>query len=168
MRALLLINFQIDFFQGGAIGIDAGQELVDFANALMPSYERIIAVRDWHPAAHQSFASSHLWRRPGQVMQINGQAQLLWQMHCVQESFGAEWAMGLDVSNFHHIVNKGTNATTNGYSAFAETDLEDFLRAAGIQELHLIGMAREYDVAYTAADAATLGFGVQVIEEGCR
>lgn len=168
MKALLLINFQIDFFQGGAVGIDAGQALVDFANALMSQYERVIAIRDWHPAEHQSFASSHLWRRPGQVMQIDGQEQLLWHMHCVQESFGAEWAMGLEVSGIHHVVNKGTNPATDGYSGFAETDLEDYLHSQGVNEVHLIGMAREYDVAYTAADAERLGFEVQVIEEGCR
>ncbi|HMO38668.1 MAG TPA: isochorismatase family protein [Saprospiraceae bacterium] len=152
--ALILINFQIDFFAGGATGLDAGPELITKANTLMPQYDRVIGVRDWHPADHVSFAASHLWRRPGQVMRIGEREQLLWQMHCVQDSFGAEWAPGLQIERFDAVFNKGTNPATDGYSAFEGTELAAYLHAEEIAAIDLMGFTLQHDVRYTAQDAA--------------
>lgn len=146
------------------MGTDAGKDLVELANRLMPRYDRVVAVRDWHPAEHVSFASTHLWRRPGQVMRIGEREQLLWHMHCVQDSFGAEWVPGLNISAFDKVVDKGTDPMTDGYSAFEGTDLEAYLRAEGVTKLDLLGVPEDYDVKYTAEDAERLGFEVEGVE----
>lgn len=164
MTALLLINFQIDFFEGGSVGTDAGKDLVELANRLMPRYDRVVAVRDWHPAEHVSFASTHLWRRPGQVMRIGEREQLLWHMHCVQDSFGAEWVPGLNISAFDKVVDKGTDPMTDGYSGFEGTDLEVYLETEGVTKVDLLGVPEDYDVKYTAEDAERLGFESSIVQ----
>lgn len=168
MKILLLINLQLDFCPGGAVDIAGGDALIPLANELMPQYDRAVGVRDWHPAEHVSFASTHLWRRPGQVMQVGERSQLLWHMHCVQESFGAEWAPGLQYARLDAVINKGTDQNTDGYSAFADTNLEEYLRVRDTEAVYLMGMATEYDVLLSALDAVKLGFATFVIREGCR
>jgi nicotinamidase/pyrazinamidase len=168
MNVLLLINLQLDFCPGGSVGMAGGDELIPIANALMPKFDRAVGVRDWHPAEHVSFASTHLWRRPGQEMQVGERTQLLWHMHCVQESFGAEWASGLNEIRLDAIINKGTEPQTDGYSAFANTNLEAYLRARNAEAVSLMGMATEYDVKYTALDAIALGLKTFVLQDACR
>jgi nicotinamidase/pyrazinamidase len=167
MRALLLINLQIDFYPGGATGIAGGDQLIPIANELMPQFDLVVAARDWHPAAHCSFASTYLWRRPGQVIQLGERQQLLWQMHCVQESFGAEWMPGLQYERFDVIINKGVRPDTDGYSAFADTELQSILQERGVQEIWLMGMATEHDIVATALDAARLHFKTTILKHAC-
>ena len=72
----------------------------------MEVFELVVSVRDWHPANHLSFAANHLWRNPEQIIDIEGVSQLLWPMHCVQNSFGAELAIGLKEEKIHrHFFN---------------------------------------------------------------
>lgn len=168
MNVLLLINLQVDFCPGGAVDIAGGDVLIPLANARMPKYDRAVGVRDWHPAEHVSFASTHLWRRPGQVMQVDERSQLLWHMHCVQGSFGAEWAPGLWTARLDAVIDKGTDEQTDGYSAFAGTQLADYLNVREAKSVHIMGMATEHDVLHTALDAIKLGFATSVIRDGCR
>lgn len=170
MKVLLVINLQIDFCPGGAVSIAGGDELVPLANEWMKKFDRVVGVRDWHPAEHVSFASTHLWRRPGQVMQVGveDRSQLLWQMHGVQGSFGAEWAPGLAATRFDIVIDKGTDAASDGYSAFAGTNLEHFLLVRQTKAVYIMGMATEYDVKRSAMDAVRLGFETHVLQDGCR
>ena len=72
MKTLLLIDLQNDFCPGGALAVDEGNLLIPIANALMPKFDLVLATQDWHPATHGSFAANHPWRRPGQVIDLNG------------------------------------------------------------------------------------------------
>ncbi len=168
MKALVLINLQNDFGELGALGVAGADAVVARANALMPRYEWVVAVRDWHPAEHVSFASSHLWRRPGQLIRIGEREQLLWQMHCVQGSFGAEFVGGLRTDLIQAVFSKGMDAGSDSYSGFyvdaqgTPTGLEAWLRERGVGVLHLLGLLADYDVKYTALDAKRLGFDVVI------
>ena len=62
----------------GMLPVPEGDRVVPLANALMPRYHTVVATQDWHPANHGSFAANHMWRKPGQVIELNGLPQVLW------------------------------------------------------------------------------------------
>ena len=174
MDALLLVDIQNDFLPGGALAVPEGDRVVAVANRLMPRFKHVIATQDWHPAGHGSFASSHAGRKVGEVMELNGLRQILWPDHCVQGTWGAEFAPGLDVGRITHVVRKGTDAGIDSYSGFFDnghrkgTGLDAYLRGLGIREICVMGLATDYCVKFTALDARELGYGVVLELAGCR
>lgn len=174
MKTLLLIDLQNDFCPGGALAVDEGNLLIPIANALIPKFDLVLATQDWHPATHGSFAANHPWRRPGQVIDLNGLSQVLWPIHCVQESFGAEFVKDLNIDGIHKVFVKGTDPEIDSYSGFFDnghrkaTGLGDYLKAQGVTELWVMGIATDYCVKFTVLDALELGFKVNLIEDACR
>jgi len=174
MKTLLLIDLQNDFCPGGALAVDEGNLLIPIANALMPKFDLVIATQDWHPATHGSFAANHPWRRPGQVIDLNGLPQVLWPIHCVQESFGAEFVQSLNTAGIHKVFVKGTDPEIDSYSGFFDnghrksTGLGDYLKEMGVTEVWVMGIATDYCVKFTVLDALELGFKVNLIEDACR
>lgn len=172
-RALLLVDIQNDFLPGGALAVPRGDEVIAVANALAPRFEVIVATRDHHPAGHKSFASSH-GRSVGEVIDLDGLAQVMWPDHCVQGTDGSALAPALDVSRVAAIFPKGTDPSIDSYSGFFDnghrksTGLGDWLREAGVDRVYIVGLATDYCVKATAIDARQLGFEVFLVEDGCR
>lgn len=171
--ALLLIDIQHDFLEGGALEVPFGNEVIPIANAMMDRFDTIVATQDWHPPAHGSFASVHQ-RSPYEVIDLHGLPQVLWPDHCVQGSFGAQFATSLHSTQIGHITQKGTDPTVDSYSGFAdngghiETDLHQTLQAKKINTLYICGLATDYCVKFTVLDALTRGYTVYLIVDGCR
>ncbi len=174
MNALFLVDLQNDFLPGGPLAVPAADEVIPVANRLMEHFDLVIAAQDWHPPGHESFASSHEGRRPGDVIELHGLQQVLWPDHCVRETPGAELAGGLHVERIDKIIRKGTDPQVDSYSGFFDnahrraTGLADFLRERGAGELYIMGLATDYCVKFTALDARQLGLTTYVIEDGCR
>lgn len=171
---LIVVDVQNDFLPGGALAVARGDEVVPVASALMPAFRRVVATQDWHPRAHGSFAANHPGRRPGEVIALGGVEQVLWPVHCVQDTPGAAFAPGLAVGGIHHVVQKGTDPAIDSYSGFFDNDqrratgLEALLREHGEQRLWVLGLATDYCVKATALDALRLGFAVTLVVDGCR
>ncbi len=174
MKALLLIDIQIDFLPGGALAVPHGEQVVPVANRLMPDYQLVVATQDWHPADHGSFASQHPGHRVGEWIELDGLPQILWPDHCVQGTPGAEFARTLNMAGIHHVVRKGTDPNIDSYSGFFDnghrraTGLEQFLRDRGADEVHVMGLATDYCVKFTVLDARELGLAVTVMSDGIR
>jgi nicotinamidase/pyrazinamidase len=181
MPALLLIDIQNDFLPGGALAVAQGDQVVPVANELMPDYELVVATQDWHPADHQSFAAQHPGRQIGEVIELHGLPQILWPVHCVQYSRGADFASGtpgikpgLNLQGIQHVVQKGTDREVDSYSGFFDnarrraTGLHELLRDKGADEVHILGLATDYCVRATALDAVSLGLRTVLIMRGCR
>lgn len=174
MEALLLVDIQNDFCAGGALAVPDGDAVVPVANALAPRYELVVATRDFHPASHLSFAVNHPGKQPYEMTDLDGLPQVLWPPHCVQGTRGAELHPGLDQRDIARVFTKGTDPRIDSYSAFFDnghrksTGLGDFLRERGVTDLVVLGLATDYCVKWTALDARSLGFGVRVVEDGCR
>ena len=174
MKALLLIDLQNDFMPGGALAVPRGDEVVEVANHAMDGFDLVVASRDWHPRDHLSFASQHAGKSPGDVIHLDGVQQTLWPDHCVQETHGAELHSGLQTGPIQHVVYKGADRRIDSYSAFFDnarkrsTGLDLYLRERGVTEVHLMGLATDYCVKFTALDAVDLGFRTHVHPEGCR
>lgn len=171
-KALIVIDMQNDFCPGGALAVDGGNEIVSGINAIMPSYDAVILTQDWHPAAHSSFASTH-GAAPFSTTEMPYGTQVLWPDHCIQNSEGAAFHPDLRTDG-DLIIRKGYNPQIDSYSAFFENDkstptgLKGYLESRNINDITLVGLALDYCVAYSAIDAANLGFKVTVIQDLCR
>lgn len=174
MRALLLVDLQNDFMPGGSLAVPGGDQTVAVANALMPVFPHVVATQDWHPPGHGSFASAHAGRSIGDVIELGGVPQVLWPDHCVQDSPGASFHSGLDVAYISRVVRKGADPGVDSYSGFFDNDgrsatgLEDHLRRNGVLEVVVMGLATDYCVRATVADAIGLGLAVTLVSDGCR
>lgn len=174
MKALLLIDLQIDFLSGGALEVKDGDQVIPIANQLMEHFDLVVATKDWHPANHGSFAANHPWRKPGQVIDLNGLEQVLWTIHCVQNTFGSEFSPKLNDAGIHHIVYKGTDPEIDSYSGFHDnghrksTGLAEFLKEKGVEEVYIMGLATDFCVKFSVLDAIREGFRTNVVVDGCR
>lgn len=174
MDCLILVDLQNDFVPGGALAVPRGDEVVAVANQLAPRFDFVVASQDWHPPEHQSFASQHWGRKPGETIQLHGIPQVLWPDHCVQGTFGAEFCQGLDQRRVSEVFQKGTDPGIDSYSAFFDnarlrsTGLGERLRERNVDTVYLLGLATDYCVKFSALDAASLGFRAKVVPEGCR
>ena len=172
--ALIVIDVQYDFCPGGALAVPDGDEIIPDINKLMNEFDVVIATQDWHPAGHSSFASSHQGKQAYDLVEMPYGPQVLWPDHCVQGSAGAEFHADLNVSRADAIIRKGFRSSIDSYSAFFENDkttptgLDGYLRSRGITGLVMTGLATDFCVAYSAIDAATLGFATTVRADLCR
>lgn len=173
MRALIVIDMQNDFCPGGALAVTGGDEIVSPINQIMDEFDAIILTQDWHPAGHSSFASSHDASAFSSIEMSYGK-QILWPDHCVKGTKGGQFHFGLNTKNADLILRKGYNPLIDSYSAFFENDhktptgLAGYLKTREIKDLTFVGLATDYCVAYSALDAARLGYEVSVRTELCR
>lgn len=171
--ALIVIDMQNDFCPGGALAVEGGDEIVAGINALMPAFGAVVLTQDWHPEDHSSFAANHDGAAPFSITEMPYGPQVLWPTHCVQGTDGAAFHAGLR-TDADLIIRKGFRAAIDSYSAFFENDhetptgLEGYLRNRGISRLVMVGLATDFCVAYSAIDAAKLGFEVEVRQDLCR
>ena len=174
MRALLLIDIQNDFLPGGRLAVPAGDEIIPLVNALQPQFDLVVATQDWHPAGHQSFASSHAGRSQFEQIDLHGLPQVLWPDHCTQASDGAALAPALRTERIEAVFRKGMNPEIDSYSAFFDnghrksTGLADYLRGRGVTEVVVAGLAADYCVYYSALDALAAGFATTVVTDATR
>ena len=172
--ALIVVDLQNDFVDGGALAVHGGLEVIDIANRLIPLFDLVVATQDWHPADHLSFASQHPGLPVGTVFDLDGLSQVAWPDHCVQGTPGAQFVGSLNCDGIHHVVRKGTDRGIDSYSGFFDnghrrsTGLSEYLREQNIQQVVILGLATDYCVRFTALDAVAQGFRTLLIEDGCR
>ena len=174
MDALILVDLQNDFMPGGALAVPDGDSVVPVANAVQRHFDLVAATQDWHPPDHGSFAQNHKGRQPGEFIELGGLRQILWPVHCVQNTPGAALVSGLETDRITRVFKKGTDRQIDSYSGFFDngrrkaTGLGDFLKERGVERVHVMGLATDYCVKFTALDARSLGFETVLIEDGCR
>ena len=172
--ALIVIDVQVDFCPGGALAVQGGDDIVAPVNDLMTQSQTVILTQDWHPAGHSSFAISHEHKVPMGLIEMPYGPQVLWPDHCVQGSPGAAFHPDLNTDRADMIIRKGFRPHIDSYSAFFENDrttptgLDGYLKTRGISELVMVGLATDFCVAYSAVDAAKLGYHVRVLLPACR
>ena len=174
MNTLIIVDVQNDFLPGGALAVPQGDAVIPVLNQMQPWFDQIIATQDWHPPNHASFAANHPGRNVGDVIQLDGIEQILWPVHCVQDTPGSEFAAELDASRWDRVFQKGTEVRIDSYSGFFDNDhrsatgLADYLRTIGAKRIFVAGLATDYCVKFTALDAQQLGFETYLIQDACR
>ncbi len=173
-QALLVIDVQNDFCPGGSLAVRDGDQVVPVINHFTSKFSRVVATQDWHPDDHVSFAKNHPGKNVYDRVEVNGLSQVLWPVHCVQGTIGADFHPALRTEDFNLILHKGTNPLVDSYSAFMDNDkklmtgLEGYLRSLGVSEVFICGLATDYCVFFSAMDAVGLGFSTHVIIDACR
>lgn len=154
--ALLVIDMQVDFLPGGALGVTDGHEVIAPVNHLLQLFSDarlpVFASRDWHPGGHCSF-------------QAQGGP---WPPHCVADTPGAEFAAELALPDDVVVVSKADTEQVDAYSAFSGTTLAAQLRDRGITRVTVCGLATDYCVLNTVTDALEEGFDTLVVPEAMR
>ncbi len=164
-RALCIIEVQIDFTEGGALGVDGGGDVARGITRLLAAepyrYDHVLASRDWHEATGDNgghFAAA------GVVPDFS----TTWPSHCVQGTHGAEYHPDLDVTavDFHLRKCQGAPA----YSIFEGTTedgvpLADLLALHDITDIDVVGLATDYCVLASALDAVHQGKRVRILAD---
>ena len=172
--ALIVVDVQNCFIDGGTLPVKGGAEVVPVINKLSAAFENIVVTQDWHTAGHASFASAHGGKKPFETTKLAYGNQVLWPDHCVQGSDDAALHKDLKLPTAQLIIRKGFNKHVDSYSAFEEADrktatgLAGYLKARGINTVYVTGLATDFCVAWTAMDARKLGFTTYVVEDATR
>ena len=172
--ALIGVDVQNCFVTGGTLPVKGGEEVVPVINRLAKLFENVVITQDWHTPAHASFASSYPGKKPFETTKLRYGTQVLWPDHCVQGTQDASLHKDLSIPQAQLMIRKGFHKDTDSYSAFTEADgktstgLAAYLKARGINEVYVTGLATDFCVAWTAMDARKAGFKAAVIEDATR
>jgi nicotinamidase/pyrazinamidase len=155
MRALVIVDVQNDFCEGGSLAVTGGSAVAAAINGLLtaaPRYDHVVATKDYHidPGAHFS-------EHPDYVDS--------WPPHCVAGTAGADFHPDLDTTGIEAVFLKGAySAAYSGFEGDCDgVGLADWLRAHGVDEVDVVGIATDYCVRATAQDAARAGFATRVL-----
>jgi nicotinamidase/pyrazinamidase len=156
MRALLVVDVQNDFCEGGSLAVDGGVEVAQSITAFLANhdYAHVVATKDYHidPGSHFSATPDFIDS---------------WPPHCVVGTPGVEFHPAFDPSAVEAVFHKGQySAAYSGFEgnhADDETPLAQWLRAQGVDAVDVIGIATDYCVKATAMDAIAEGFAARVL-----
>lgn len=181
--ALIVIDMQHDFVYG-SLAVPGGETIINTINDIisLPGFKVKIATRDFHPDNHISFASTHqkpllstaMIFHPEDIERLNGIEQVLWPIHCVANTAGSDFVAGLKADSFDATVHKGTHPDIESYSAFrdiwntGETELPELLSRKHVTDIFFVGLAGDYCVKYTAADALEYGFKTWLVTDAMK
>jgi len=174
MKALIIVDVQNDFIPGGALAVHDGDKIVPIINDLQSKFDFIVATQDWHPEDHGSFAANHKGKRVGEFIDLNGVNQILWPVHCVQGTFGAEFHKDLKKDKWKAVFQKGTNPLVDSYSGFfdnnrqGDTGLSSYLKENGVDEIYVCGLATDYCVKFTVLDGISEGFKAYLFSDATK
>ncbi|MEU0564393.1 nicotinamidase [Nonomuraea sp. NPDC005983] len=153
--ALIVVDVQNDFCEGGSLPVDGGSEVAAAITHHMSEhgYDHVVATRDYHvdPGPHFSETPDYVGT---------------WPQHCVAGTPGADFHPSLDVSGIDEFFSKGAHAAA--YSGFEGSSgdgvtLADWLDEHGVREVDIVGIATDHCVRATALDAAKHGLAVRVL-----
>ena len=171
---LIVVDVQNCFVTSGTLPVKEGEQVVPVINKLAKRFKNVVLTQDWHTPGHISFASAHAGKKPFETTKLSYGTQVLWPDHCVQGTPDAALHKDLDIPHAQLVIRKGYHQGTDSYSGFMEADrktqtgLAAYLKARGIKETYVCGLATDFCVAWTALDARKAGFKASVIEDACR
>lgn len=173
--ALVVVDVQNDFMEGGALAVPNASEIIDPINRMAPTFERVIVTQDWHPEDHVSFAASHEGKNVGDKIQLPYGEQMLWPVHCVEGTRGADLAPGLRLPMSRVIaILKGNHKDVDSYSGLLEADRKThtgfhaYCEDRFVNRLYICGLATDFCVMWTALDAIHLGYEVYLVTDATR
>jgi nicotinamidase/pyrazinamidase len=183
-RALIVVDVQNDFCEGGALAVAGGaavaEQVTAFLDRAADAYDVVVATADWHePLPDDNAGHFAVGAEPDYVA--------TWPEHCVRGTAGAAYHPALrlpgdtvhvrkgqgrqDYSGFEGVVTPGARpgaesaAEAGALADAAPAGLADALRARGVDGVDVVGLATDHCVTATALDALDAGFDVRVLTD---
>ncbi len=166
-RALIIVDVQNDFCEGGSLAVEGGHAVASSITGLVGldraggRYDYVVASKDWHIDPGEHYAA------PG----ADPDFVTSWPVHCAAGTQGAAFSSNLQVA-LDEVFLKGQYS--DGYSSFEgvstsseDVGLRDWLAERGVKAVDVVGIATDYCVRATALDAAAAGFEASVLVEHC-
>jgi nicotinamidase/pyrazinamidase len=155
VRALIIVDVQLDFCEGGSLAVSGGASVAERINAITGDYDQVVATRDYHVD-------------PGEHFSDNPDYVDSWPVHCVAGTAGAAFHPALDVAPVRAVFAKGAYAAA--YSGFEGTEpggagLTEWLYARQVTEVDVVGIATDHCVRATALDAVRAGFTTTMLTD---
>ncbi|KAL4492479.1 hypothetical protein ABPG72_005614 [Tetrahymena utriculariae] len=170
--ALIIVDIQNDFCEGGSLAVPDSQKVIDQINQIRQNhhFDVVVATKDYHPANHISFAVNHPGEKPFTNLTLpNGKVQELWPNHCVQGTSGSDFHKDLVIQPTDQIIFKGKDANIDSYSGFGsqgeDTGLLQYLKGQEVSTVYCVGLAYDFCVGSTAVDSAKNGFKTYIVED---
>ena len=164
--ALIVVDVQNDFCEGGSMGVDGGSAVARSISRLVDDgragarYAVVVATKDWHIDPGEHFAAADT--EPDFIS--------TWPPHCVAETVGAAFHPDLSAGIDETFLKGRYSASYTGFDGDAMSDgskLGDWLNARGIEAVDVVGIATDHCVRATALDAVKAGFSTRVLLEHC-
>jgi nicotinamidase/pyrazinamidase len=161
-RALLIVDVQNDFTEGGALAVDGGAAVAAAITRYLQrhanDYHLVIASRDWHDGHNDNAGHFAVHAAPDFVQ--------TWPPHCVSGTPGADYHPALDTSRISVHVRKGQGRPA--YSVFEGTaddgsPMPEVLAKHDVTAVDVVGIATDYCVRASALDAIDFGASVRVL-----
>jgi nicotinamidase/pyrazinamidase len=155
MRALIVVDVQNDFCEGGSLAVAGGTEVARKITELLAdhAYDHVVATKDYHIDPSTHFSDEPDFKDS-------------WPPHCVVGTAGVDFHPAFDTTAVEAVFHKGHYSAAysgfEGASADDGTSLADWLRAKGVDAVDVVGIATDYCVKATAADAVAAGFTTRV------
>lgn len=178
MKALIVVDMQIDFSSKGTLPVYKMEKLLPKLNLLMSEFAKnkdlVVATKDWHPDNHISFYHSGTFQdetKPYDDVIKDHKNTVAWPKHCVKNTPGADFVPDLQQRYIDKIIYKGVNTNKECYSGFIneddskETGLNKFLKENGVPEVHIVGVATDFCVNETVLDAIRFGYKTYVHQD---
>lgn len=184
-RALIVVDVQNDFCEGGALAVAGGaavaEQVTAFLSRAADAYDVVVATADWHePLPHDNAGHFAVGAEPDYVA--------TWPEHCVRDTAGAAYHPALrlpedavhvrkgqgrqDYSGFEGVLTPGAGGTgpesaaeAGAHADAAPAGLTDALRARDVDGVDVVGLATDHCVTATALDALAAGFDVRVLTD---
>jgi nicotinamidase/pyrazinamidase len=163
-RALIVVDVQNDFVEGGSLGVTGGRDVAVRISEHLAShaadYATVVASRDWHdPHGDNGGHFAAEGEEPDYAT--------TWPQHCVSDGPGSDYAPGLVLDLISHHVRKGQGAPA--YSAFEGVDedgrtLAELLTSYDVTDVDVVGIATDYCVLQTVLDARARDLGVRLLD----
>ena len=154
--ALIIVDVQNDFCQGGALPVPEGDQVIPAINDYIKIFKKanaaIFATRDWHPPNHISFKDQ------------GGP----WPPHGVQNTEGAKFHHALRLPRNTKVVSKAMNPLKENCSSFDSPELANILKKQGVTRIFVGGLATDYCVKHTVLGARKLGFETVLLSDAVR
>ncbi|MXW61842.1 MAG: isochorismatase family protein [Acidimicrobiaceae bacterium] len=167
MRALIVVDVQNDFCEGGALAVDGGGAVARSITELAGldraggAYGLVVATKDWHVDPGEHFAD----------LEVGPNFVDTWPVHCVADTQGAAFHPDLDIAVDEVFLKGRTTASYTGFDGGAASDetvlLGDWLTQRGVTSVDVVGLATDHCVRATALDAVATGFDTTVLLEHC-
>jgi nicotinamidase/pyrazinamidase len=156
VRALIIVDVQNDFCEGGSLAVTGGSAVAPSISELLacgPGYAHVVATKDFHID-------------PGEHFSENPDYAVSWPRHCLVGTAGADFHPDFNPAGVEAVFVKGHHSAA--YSGFEGTDesgttLTEWLRLRGVDAVDIVGIATDYCVRATAADAAEAGLVTRVL-----